>query len=257
MSTHSAPSTAAAPAFAREHQRELYQRYLPLVRRIAMRTVRQLPSSVQMDDVISAGWLGMTEAMQRRAEGMNEDEFEAYASYRVRGAIWDYLRELDPLSRKLRGASRRITEVVGRLTHQLGRLPEEPEVAAELGMTLEDYQDLLTSIAQAGLVRLEVSSECEPAGESPGPEALVSRRELITAIAGVLEELPERLQLVLGLYYQEDCNLTEIGEVLGITASRVCQLHAQAVHLIRARLEGRAHARRPGLRAVAARSLDC
>ena len=90
--------------------RELYDRYMPLVRRIAMRTIRTLPSSLTFDDILSAGWVGMAEALQRRTSEMEEEHFEAYASYRVRGAILDYLRVLDPLSRKLRGASRRITE---------------------------------------------------------------------------------------------------------------------------------------------------
>src|SRR5690606_9612832 len=93
-------------------QREVYDRYLPIVRRIAMRTVRSLPPSVTIDDIISAGWLGMVEALGRRTPDMTEDHFEAFASYRVRGAILDHLRMLDPMSRKLRGASRRITQVV-------------------------------------------------------------------------------------------------------------------------------------------------
>jgi RNA polymerase sigma factor for flagellar operon FliA len=129
----SALASSPAPGkVGREEQRELYERYLPLVRRIAIRTVRQLPSGVMIDDIISAGWLGMTEALKRRTEDMDEAQFEAYASYRVRGAILDYLREIDPLSRKLRGASRRITEAVGRLANTLGRMPDEAETAAEL-----------------------------------------------------------------------------------------------------------------------------
>ena len=138
------------PASDYHTQREIYEKYLPIVRRIAMRTVRSLPPSVTIDDVISAGWLGMVEALGRRTPDMTDDHFEAFASYRVRGAILDHLRMLDPMSRKLRGASRRITQVAAELVGRLGRAPEQEEVAAELGMPLADYHKLLTEISEAG-----------------------------------------------------------------------------------------------------------
>ncbi len=219
-------------------RREAYERYLPLVRRIAMRIARGLPPSVSMDDVISAGWVGMAEAMTRRAESMDDSHFEAYASYRIRGAILDYLRSLDPLSRKLRGASRRITDAARDLSARLGRLPEEDEIANELGVSLSEYQGLLGNIAEAGLVRLELTHIEDIDGAHPSPEATASRNEIVSALSEAIENLPERLKLVLGLYYQEDCSFREIGEVLGVTESRSCQLHAEAVHLLRAVLEG-------------------
>jgi RNA polymerase sigma factor for flagellar operon FliA len=220
-------------------QREIYQKYLPIVRRIAMRTVRSLPPSITIDDVVSAGWLGMVEALGRRTADMTDEHFEAFASYRVRGAILDYLRMLDPMSRKLRGASRRITETVSGLVARLGRTPEQDEVAAELGMGLEEYQELLGEISEAGLARLELSEVTEPGSNEASPEAQAARREIVDAVAGAIDELPERLKLVVGLYYQEDCSFREIGEVLGVTESRVCQLHSEAMHLIRATLDGK------------------
>jgi RNA polymerase sigma factor for flagellar operon FliA len=236
--TGASGSQSSPSGRSRVPDREFYERYLPLVRRIAMRTVRSLPPSLTIDDVVAAGWVGMTEALQRRTPDVTEEQFKAYASYRVRGAILDYLRVLDPLSRKLRGASRRITEVAQELTKRLGRSPDEAETAAEMGLSLTDYQELLTDISNAGLVRLELSAITEPASSEASPEALTSRKEAVDAIAEAIDELPQRLQLVLGLHYQEECSLREIGEILGVTESRVCQLHAQAVHLIRARLEG-------------------
>ena len=155
-----APSRSAPKG---QGDRELYDRYMPLVRRIAMRTVRTLPSSLTFDDILSAGWVGMAEALQRRTGEMEEEHFEAYASYRVRGAILDYLRVLDPLSRKLRGASRRITDAASDLTQRLGRTPNEDEMAGELGLSLPAYQELLTEISDAGFARLEISSIAEPA----------------------------------------------------------------------------------------------
>lgn len=235
---------ANRPVRDRAEDQKLYERFMPLVRRIAMRTIRTLPSSITFDDILSAGWVGMAEALQRRTEGMEDEHFEAYASYRVRGAILDYLRVLDPLSRKLRGASRRITEAASELTQKLGRMPEEDELAVELGLSLAAYQELLGDIADAGLARLELSPGNEPIAHDPSPEAVTARAELQTRVVTAIDELPERLRLVLGLHYQEECSLREIGEVLGVTESRVCQLHSEAVHLIRARIEGQSVRRR-------------
>ena len=228
-----------SPTRGREDDKALYERFMPLVRRIAMRTIRTLPASLTFDDILSAGWVGMAEALQRRTAEMEDEHFEAYASYRVRGAILDYLRALDPLSRKLRGASRRITEAASELTNRLGRTPNEDEIAAELGLPLPAYQELLMEISEAGFARLELSAAAEPASFDPSPEAVTSQAEIVDGIANAIDTLPERLRLVLALHYQEECSLREIGEVLGVTESRVCQLHAEAVHLIRARLEGR------------------
>lgn len=230
---------AALAARPDPKQREIYERYLPIVRRIAMRTVRSLPPSVTIDDVISAGWLGMVEALGRRTPDMTEDHFEAFASYRVRGAILDHLRMLDPMSRKLRGASRRITQVVNLLVGKLGRTPEQEEIAAELGIGLPEYQHLLSEISEAGFARLELSDLTEPSAHEASPESLASRHEMVGCVADAIDALPERLNLIVGLYYQEECSFREIGEVLGVTESRVCQLHAEAMHVIRGMIEGR------------------
>jgi RNA polymerase sigma factor (sigma-70 family) len=123
--------------------RNVYERYLPLIRRIAMKMVRQLPRAITLDDLLSSGWTGLVEALRRRTPKMTEDEFEAYASQRIRGAILDYLRSLDPMSRRLRGASRDVTAAISTLIRRLGRPPEEEEIAAELGIDLESYQALL------------------------------------------------------------------------------------------------------------------
>jgi len=215
----------------------LYERYTPLVRRIAMKTVRSLPSSVTLDDLLSAGWIGLAEALQRRTNGMDEEQFEAYASHRVQGAILDYLRSLDPLSRKLRGASRRISDTTADLASKLGRAPEEEEIAGELGLSLETYHQLLMQIAEAGLARLELTENSGWAPEQSSPESLATEHELADHVAAAIDELPERLRTVLGLYYQEDCSFREIGEVLGVTESRACQLHTEAVHRIRGRMK--------------------
>ena len=218
---------------------KLYERYTPLVRRIAMKTVRSLPASVTLDDLLSAGWIGLAEALQRRTPTMDEEQFEAYASHRVQGAILDYLRSLDPLTRKLRGASRRISEATGELTARLGRAPDEEEIAGELGLPLDGYHQMLMQIAEAGLARLELTEDSGWLAEQSSPETLATEHELTDQVAAAIDELPERLRTVLGLYYQEECSFREIGAVLGVTESRACQLHTEAVHRIRGRIKGR------------------
>jgi RNA polymerase sigma factor for flagellar operon FliA len=237
-----APTTALATVTPRESRAEAY---LPLVRRIAMRLIRSLPSSIALDDIISAGWVGLSEALQRCPPDMSDNDLEAFASYRVRGAILDYLRSLDPLTRKLRGASRKITQTMVALTQQLGRLPDEEEIAAGLGVTLDAYHELLREIGEAGFARLDIDM-VEPSSHDPSPEAQVLKRDMAARVATAIGQLPERLQLVLGLHYQEECTLREIGAVLGVSESRACQLHAEAIQLVRALLEGAPIARADG-----------
>lgn len=202
-----------------------------------MRLIRSLPSSISLDDIISAGWVGLSEALQRCPPDMSDSDLEAYASYRVRGAILDYLRSLDPLTRKLRGASRKITQTVVALTQSLGRLPDEQETADGLGVKLDEYHELLREIGEAGFARLDIDM-VEPSSLDPSPEAMVMKRDIASRVATAIQQLPERLQLVLGLHYQEECTLREIGAVLGVSESRACQLHAEAIQLVRALLEG-------------------
>lgn len=233
---------ARNPGRASAHA-DLVERHMPLVRRIAMRAVRRLPPSITVDDLISAGWVGLLESLDRRTPEMNDEQFEAYASHRVRGAILDYLRSLDPMGRKMRSASRRIVQVMSELTASLRRAPETEEIAGALGLTLDDYHTLLSNISDAGSARLELSEVLEPAAPDASPEAQAGRRAEVGSVAEAVEQLPERLQIILGLYYQEDCSFREIGEVLDISESRACQLHIEAIHRIRANLHGRAYRR--------------
>ncbi|MFO0676841.1 MAG: FliA/WhiG family RNA polymerase sigma factor [Polyangiaceae bacterium] len=216
--------------------REDYERYLPLVRRIAMRVARKVPAHITVPDLVSYGWLGLLEAYARSSATMPAEEFEAYASYRVRGAILDHLRSLDPTARDLRTRSRVISRTLATLTRELGRPPEEEEVAARLGVKVEALREDLAKIAEAGLARLEMvdldDAHVEGSFERPDDEA--ARRDLVGAVTDAIPRLPDRLQKVLALYYQEECTLREIGAVLGVSESRVCQLHSEAIHRIRA-----------------------
>jgi RNA polymerase sigma factor for flagellar operon FliA len=234
----SAPLTAGMQKSAPRAtlDRVAYERFLPLIRRAAMRLVRKLPDHITIGDLIGYGWVGLMEAYQRAQPDMPEHEFEAYASYRIRGAMLDYLRTLDPATRDLRRASRKLTESIRVLTAKHNRPPEEEEIAKELESSIEDYHSLLQKISQGGLARLEVLDldQIDVDNETLPVDEDVSRRELGLVVAQAIETLPQKLQQVLALYYQEDCTLREIGLILGVTESRVCQLHSEAMHRLRA-----------------------
>lgn len=229
------------PLRARERREdaELYERFSPIVRRISLKAVRSLPRSISVDDIISAGWVGMSEAISRRPDDMPDEQFDAYASYRIRGAILDYLRALDPLSRRLRSIAREVHAATRTLTHRLGRTPAQDELAKEMGVSLTQLQRSLADIQESGMDRLDGTGNIDAPSASPSPEALATKSEMLETIAKCTKMLPERLQVVLTLHYQHECSLREIGEILGVTESRVCQLHAEAVQKIRARVDGR------------------
>jgi RNA polymerase sigma factor FliA len=216
-----------------------YDRYLPLVRRIAIRLARRVPSHIHVNDLLSCGWVGLVEAFSRSNESMTTEEFQAYASHRVKGSMLDYLRGLDPTARQVRNTSRRVARAIGKLTQTLRRPPEETEIAAAMGLTLNEYHDTLSSIAKAGMARLEMVDidqiDAPEEGRLP-PDEGADQHMLQATVAEAIEVLPQRLQHVLMLYYQEDCTLLEIGAVLGVSESRVSQLHTEAMHRLRAAL---------------------
>jgi RNA polymerase sigma factor for flagellar operon FliA len=232
-----APQAESSPRSARRNlSRREYDKYLPLVRRTAIRVARKVPSHITVADLVSYGWVGLLEAFARADAAMPDDEFEAYASYRVRGAMLDYLRGLDPVSRETRAHSRRISKAIAALTQELDRQPAESEIAARLGMKEEAYRSLLATVAMAGMARLEVLEFETMDLESPAelPDRAVEHRSLCDAIAAAIAKLPERLQQVLTLHYQQSRTFREIGAVFGVTESRVCQLHSEAMHRLRA-----------------------
>lgn len=221
-------------------QGELMTEYLPMVRRQALALQVRLPASIELDDLIQAGTVGLLEAMSRFNSGHGAS-FATFANQRIRGAMLDELRSRDWLPRSVRRSARAVDEVVRRLEQQLGRPPEETEIAGELEMPLEDYRRLLNDtnsgqllpfeelIAEGGESRLDSRALENPFSRLIDQE---KRDQLIEAI----ESLPEREKLLMALYYQEELNLKEIGAVLGVSESRVCQLHSQAVSRLRGRL---------------------
>ncbi len=218
--------------------RDDYDRFLPMVRRVAMRLVRRLPRHIAVDDLVGAGWVGLMEACSRSESSMPDEEFAAYASHRVKGAMLDYLRQLDPATRRARHASRRVAKIIADLRQQLGRPPDEEEIANGLGLTLVEYRELLSSISSAGMTRLDMVDVDQfasiPSCSEP-PDEIANRNMLTEAVAEAIETtLNERQQLIIALYYQEGCTMKEIGAVLTLSESRICQIHAEAMHRLRA-----------------------
>ena len=218
--------------------------YAPLVKRIAYHLMAKLPASVHVDDLVQNGMLGLLDALGRFEEGMGA-QFETYAVQRVRGAMLDGLRENDWMPRGIRKEMRRVEVVIQKLEHEQGRQPSEGELAESLGMPIGDYQKLLLDARGHQIVYLEdLSMEEEdyldrhPAGASLDPLAILEESNMRGALVTAIARLPEREQMMMALYYEQDLNLREIGEVMGVTESRVCQLHSQAVARLRAAVIG-------------------
>jgi RNA polymerase sigma factor for flagellar operon FliA len=231
-----APVLEAEGRAKRTLNRDAYEKFQPLVRRTAIRLARRVPSSITVADLVGYGWIGLMEAYQRSDPKMPNEEFEAYALYRVRGAMLDYLRSLDPTTRDLRRASRRVAHAIRVLSGKLGREPQEEEIARELEMEIGAYRALLEKIGAAGMARLELLDldNLEVPNSGEGIDDEIAKRRLADAVATAIESLPEKLAQVLALYYQEGCTLRQIGMVLGVSESRVSQLHTEAIHRLRA-----------------------
>jgi len=221
-------------------QTNLLDEYLPLVRRQALSMQVRLPASVELDDLIQAGTVGLLEAVGR-FDASQGASFTTFASQRIRGAMLDELRSRDWLPRSVRRNARMVDEAVRRLEQQLGRAAEENEIATELDMELGEYRQLLSDTNSGNLLPFEMLLEegAEPGVEDTSQDTPLQQfldgEKRDQLVAGI-EALPEREKLLMALYYQEELNLKKIGAVLGVTESRVSQLHSQAVSRLRARL---------------------
>ncbi|HRN80971.1 MAG TPA: RNA polymerase sigma factor FliA [Nitrosomonas europaea] len=217
--------------------------FTPLVKRIAHHMMARLPASVQVDDLIQAGMIGLLDAINRY-EGSYGRQFESYAAQRIRGSILDELREADWLPRSLRRKMRQIETAMRALEQRLGYPPSEQEIANEMNLPLVEYQEMLQEAGGGQLIYYEDFQEDEEdhfldrlrGDQSNEPLDRLLEKNLRELLVAAIEKLPAKEKLVMGMYYEQEMNLREIGKVLGVSESRVCQLHTQAISRLRTRL---------------------
>lgn len=238
---------AAGPGSSTEN--DLVLRYLPLVKTVVGRLAMNLPAHVDQEDLHSAGLVGLLEAM-RRYDPACGTSFETFARIRIRGAVLDELRRMDWAPRSVHRKARRVEAAMRALEQRHGKIPTDAEMAKELGLSLDAYEQLLEEIRPATYVCLDSVRSAEAEHSGTYYEALADERqedpcrrtgdqELIRCIAERLAQLPENQRKVLALYYFEDLRLREIAEAFGVTESRISQIHAQAILAIKSALQRR------------------
>jgi RNA polymerase sigma factor FliA len=221
------------------------KQYSPLVKRMAHQMLAKLPASVELDDMIQAGMIGLMDAMSRFEECQGT-QFETFANQRIKGAMLDELRAGDWLPRSARKAQRDIESTIAKLEHKLGRTPSEAEIAKAMNLPIAEYQELLHDAKGTQLFYYDDFGGSEDdddflarhAGDDDDePSALLQEKRFRGALIQAIEDLPEREKTLMGLYYEQDLNFREIAAVMGVTESRVCQLHSQAVARLRAKVK--------------------
>jgi len=223
--------------------------YSPLVKYVAGRMSSGLPAHIEESDLVSYGLLGLIGALERFDPSRNI-KFETYAISRIKGSIIDELRALDWVPRSVRSWARRVEAAVTRLENHLARAPMDEEIAAELGIDVEEFQAILNQISCASIVALDEFWDSTGSGqdkvnlidtiedsEAPDPSRAYRIQAVKQTLAAAIQRLPEREKIVIGLYYYEDLTLKEIGEVLGVTESRISQLHTKAILRLRGRIK--------------------
>lgn len=226
---------------------EVLRRYLPLVRRVVQRIASRKPPHIELEDLVSWGIVGLLDAMGKY-DPRKEALFSTYAQFRIRGAILDHLRSLDWVPRSVRQKAAVIEKACRQLEGRLGRPAREEEIAEHLGLSLRAYQELVGKVGEMSLFSLEdvgfgagderlLRDGVDEVTDDPAAAMLSSER--VTLLAEAIRRLPEREQTVISLYYQEQLTMKEVGGVLGLTESRVSQLHSQAMVRLRLHIRER------------------
>ncbi|MDP5054075.1 MAG: RNA polymerase sigma factor FliA [Congregibacter sp.] len=214
----------------------LVREYLPLVKKIGLRLAAKLPAEIELDDLMQVGLIGLLRARDSY-DATQGASFSTYAGIRIKGAMLDEIRAHDWLPRSVQSQLRRVSEAIERADARLGRPAQDADIAAELDMPLDDYQELSGQLACARMTHIEDSIEAESAALEPTtPFDEVGDESFRQALAESVLQLPEKERLMMSLYYAESLNLKEIGAVLGVSESRVSQLHGQALARLRVTL---------------------
>ncbi len=228
-------------------ENQLVEQYLPLVATVLGRLAMNLPDHVDQDDLRSAGLMGLLQAM-RNFDPKSGTSFETYARVRIRGSMLDELRRMDWVPRTIHEKARKVQAMTAKLEQKYSRTPTEKEMAKALELSADDYSELLEEIRPAAFVCLDAVCSSENGdsgslyevisdGAEEGPSEETAKNELKRIILARLKDLPDMQRKVLALYYGEDMRLREIAEAFGVTESRICQIHAQAILSIRAYLQ--------------------
>jgi RNA polymerase sigma factor for flagellar operon FliA len=223
----------------RASEAELVKRHAELVKRIAHHLAARLPSSVDVDDLIQAGVIGLIEA-SRHYSGERGASFETYAGIRIRGAMLDELRQTDWAPRSVHRRLREVAAAIRAIEQSTGQQARDADIAAHLNLPLPEYHAIVQDAARCQVLSLEATSDdhdpIDPADPSDGPAEYLQRDAFHAALAGAIGRMPERERLVLSMYYDDEMNMKEIGAVLNVSESRVCQLHGQALLRLRSML---------------------
>lgn len=212
--------------------------HIGLVKRIAYHLLHRLPASIQVDDLIQAGTIGLMEAA-KHYDASQGASFETYAGIRIRGAMLDEVRQGDWAPRSVHRKMRQVSEAIREIEHRTGRDAKDADVAQQMGISLNDYHDIMRDSAAARVFSLDAEDDEHPlqiGSDEHEPSSVLHEEGFEQALANCIADLPEREQLVMSLYYNDELNLKEIGLVMEISESRVCQIHGQALVRIRARL---------------------
>jgi RNA polymerase sigma factor for flagellar operon FliA len=227
---------AQAGALRNPQRDKLITEHVDMARRIALKAARRLPERMTHDDIIAAAMVGLTEAADRY-DSTRGEPFVAFAEKRIRGAVLDELRRGDLLPRRARTTANKMGHTIAQLEQKLGRSPEDEEIAGAMGVGVDKFREELAQLTHVAVVELDGKENGgKVADRAPSPATEAERAQLVQRLREALDRIPERDALVLSLYYNEDFNYVEIGEVLGVSESRVCQLHARALSRLRAEL---------------------
>ncbi len=236
------PVKAYARTVAAADEARLVREHLELVKRIAWHLAARLPASVDIDDLVQAGVIGLIEAARHYC-GDRGASFETYAGIRIRGAMVDELRRGDWAPRSVHRRMRDVSAAIRAIEQDSGREARDAEIAEKIGASLSEYHEIVRDATQCQVLSMHAAGrdddedrDFEVADPGATPYDEIERAAFMTALTAAIGELPEREKLVMSLYYDDELNLREIGEVLDVTESRVCQLHGQALLRLRARL---------------------
>jgi RNA polymerase sigma factor for flagellar operon FliA len=245
------PAVDTTARQAPQHVEALIEAYAPLVKYMAHRLAGRLPASIGVEDLISTGVLGLLDAIQKY-DPQRPNTFKTYAEFRIRGAMLDYVREVDWVPRSVRDKAQALTKAYAALAHQQGRPATDEDVAAWLGLDLATLDEWLTQVRGVSVVSLDqplapdaegdaFAAMAQLADEAPSPSQLTEAQELQQLLAEAIDALPEQEKVVLALYYHEELTMQEIGAVLGVTESRISQIRTKAMFHLRAAVQHLTH----------------